>query len=87
MSSVQFRYYLIVFLYKDHFVANEKSEKELVKLWYSPAVSGILWCSPTISGELWSLLPERSYSNPIPRRIPTSVTHQLINIANNATYQ
>jgi hypothetical protein len=48
MSSDRFRYCLIVFLFKDHFVVNEKSEKELVKLWYSPAVSGILWCSPTV---------------------------------------
>jgi hypothetical protein len=52
MSFYQFRYHLIVFLLKDHFVVNEKSEKGLVEWWYSPAQNGVLWCFPTLSGEL-----------------------------------
>jgi hypothetical protein len=48
----QFRYYLIVFLLKDHFVVNEKSEKGLVKWWYSHTRNGVFWCFPTLSGEL-----------------------------------
>jgi hypothetical protein len=35
-------------------------ENDLVKLWFSPTLSGVLWCSLTLSKELWSFLPESS---------------------------
>ena len=37
-----------------------KAENDLVKLWSSPILSGVLWCSSILCEELWSLLPERN---------------------------
>jgi hypothetical protein len=35
-------------------------ENDLIKLQFSPTLSGVLWCSLTLSKELWSFLPESS---------------------------